>query len=84
MRRFLAAFAVIFFLFSSFGSAVFAAETLPVPAKSCILTDLNGTVLYEENADAPMPPASITKIMTLLLTFEAIDEGRLSLDQTVS
>ena len=84
MRRFLAAFAVIFFLFSSLGSAVFAAEPLSVPAKSCILTDLNGTVLYEENADAPMPPASITKIMTLLLTFEAIDEGRLSLDQTVS
>ena len=84
MRRFLAAFAVIFFLFSSLGSAVFAAETLSVPAKSCILTALNGTVLYEENADTPMPPASITKIMTLLLTFEAIDEGRLSLDQTVS
>ena len=48
MRRFLAAFAVIFFLFSSLGSAVFAAEPLSVPAKSCILTDLNGTVLYEE------------------------------------
>ncbi len=57
---------------------------LEVPAKSCILTDEAGNVLYEENADEPMPPASITKVMTLLLTFEAIDSGNLSLDQTVS
>ena len=43
-----------------------------------------GTVLYENNADTPLPPASVTKIMTLLLTMEAIDGGRLSLDDTVT
>lgn len=57
---------------------------LEIPAKSCILVDSAGNVLYEDNADEQMPPASITKIMTLLLTFEALEAGTLSLDQTVS
>lgn len=59
------------------------AVTLDIPARSCILVS-GDTVLYEENADEPMPPASITKIMTLLLTFEALEAGQISLDQTVS
>ncbi len=54
-------------------------------AKSAILMDATtGTVLYEKNADAALPPASVTKVMTLLLVMEAIDEGRVSLDDTVS
>lgn len=57
---------------------------LNIPAKSCILTDSAGNVLYEDNADQQMPPASITKIMTLLLTFEALDAGTLSEDQMVT
>ncbi len=57
---------------------------LDIPAKSCILVDGAGNVLYEDNADEQMPPASITKIMTLLLTFEALEAGTLSLDQTVT
>ena len=57
---------------------------LDIPAKSCILTDSAGNVLYEDNADQQMPPASITKIMTLLLTFEALDAGTLSEDQMVT
>ena len=57
---------------------------LDIPAKSCILTDSAGNVLYEDNANQQMPPASITKIMTLLLTFEALDAGTLSEDQMVT
>ena len=57
---------------------------LDIPAKSCILTDSAGNVLYEDNADQQMPLASITKIMTLLLTFEALDAGTLSEDQMVT
>ena len=60
------------------------AVQLDIPAKSCILTDSAGNVLYEDNADQQMPPASITKIMTLLLTFEALDAGTLSEDQMVT
>lgn len=42
-----------------------------------------GTVLYEKDADAKVHPASVTKIMTVLLVFEAIEEGRLTLDTQV-
>jgi D-alanyl-D-alanine carboxypeptidase (penicillin-binding protein 5/6) len=42
-----------------------------------------GRVLFEYNADAPLPPASVTKIMTLLLVFEAIDGGTLSLNDMI-
>lgn len=49
--------------------------------KSAILMDsATGTVLYEKNADEALPPASVTKVMTLLLTMEAIDAGKLKLD----
>ena len=54
-------------------------------AKSAILMDAKtGTVLFEQNADAALPPASVTKVMTLLLVMEAIDSGRISLDDKVS
>ena len=43
----------------------------------------SGTVLYEKNADARRPIASITKVMTLLLTFEALEAGKISLDDFV-
>lgn len=54
-------------------------------AKSCVLMDLNsGEILLAKNENEKLPPASITKIMTLLLCFEAIDSGNLSLDDTVT
>ncbi|MBO7292578.1 MAG: D-alanyl-D-alanine carboxypeptidase [Clostridia bacterium] len=54
-------------------------------AKSAILMDATtGAVLFEQNADAALPPASVTKVMTLLLVMEAIDAGRISLDDKVS
>lgn len=52
--------------------------------KSVILMEANtGAVLYEQNADQALPPASVTKIMTLLLVMEAIDSGKIKLDDTV-
>ncbi|WP_188622467.1 D-alanyl-D-alanine carboxypeptidase family protein [Caldalkalibacillus thermarum] len=48
-------------------------------AKSAILMDMDtGTVIYEKNADLRLPPASITKIMTMLLVMEAIERGELN------
>ncbi len=44
----------------------------------------SGQVLYEQNCDERLPIASVTKIMTLLLTLEAIDEGKVSLTDTVT
>ncbi|MDQ0339162.1 D-alanyl-D-alanine carboxypeptidase (penicillin-binding protein 5/6) [Caldalkalibacillus uzonensis] len=48
-------------------------------AKSAILMDMDtGTVIYEKDADLRLPPASITKIMTMLLVMEAIESGELN------
>ena len=56
-----------------------------VPCQAAILIDEDsGTVLYEKNADESRPIASITKIMTLLLTFEALEEGTVSLEDQVT
>lgn len=53
--------------------------------RSAVLMEASsGTVLYEYDANKPYPPASVTKIMTLLLTMEAIDEGKIALSDEVS
>ncbi len=73
------------FLFS--GVPVFAEDDAPfdVSARSAVLMDAGtGTVLYSKNADEPLPPASVTKIMTLLLVMEAVDSGNLSIDEEIS
>ena len=56
-----------------------------VDARGAILMEAEtGTVLYEQNADAAYSPASVTKIMTLLLVMEAIESGKISLTDKVS
>lgn len=86
-------------LFVSFPCTVFAVESnvtgvakntvniadnLNINAESCILMEMSsGTVLYESNADAALRPASVTKIMSILLVMEAIRNGRISLDDIV-
>ncbi len=58
---------------------------LSLPVKSAILIDQNtGGVLYEMNADEKLPPASITKIMSLLLIMEALESGKIALEDTVT
>ena len=62
-----------------------ATEAKGLPCKSAILMDAaTGTVLYEQNADEALPPASVTKIMTLLLVMEAVGEGRIAMTDTVT
>lgn len=61
------------------------AEGLEVTAPAAVLMDAaTGTVLFEKNSHEQRPCASITKVMTLCLVFEAIDDGRLSLGQTLT
>ena len=56
-----------------------------ITSKAAILVDAaTGTVLFEKNADEALPVASITKVMTLLLIFAALDAGRFSLNDTVT
>ena len=53
-------------------------------APSALLMEAStGTILYEKDSDTPRPPASVTKIMTMLLIFDALEEGKIHLDDTV-
>lgn len=61
------------------------AAALEVAAPSAVLMDAaTGTVLFEKDAHTPLPPASVTKIMTLLLVMEALESGRISWDDQVT
>ena len=58
-----------------------AAQSFETNARAAYVYDMTtGTVLLEKNADTPLPPASMSKLMTLYLAFEAISDGRLSPD----
>ena len=61
-----------------------AQASMSIDCKSAILMEAEtGKVLYSQNQDQALPPASVTKIMTLLIVMEAIEEGRISYDDIV-
>lgn len=61
------------------------AEGVEIAAPSAILMDAaTGTILYEKNAHERLAPASVTKVMTLLLVMEALDSGRITWDDMVT
>ena len=61
------------------------AVELQVGGKSAVLMDLaTGTVLFEQNANEPLAPASVTKVMTMLLVMEAIDSGKIRWEDPVT
>lgn len=65
---------------------VVAAEAqLDLDSPSAILMEAStGQIIYEKNADQPLPPASVTKIMTLLLIFDALKQGKINLEEQVT
>ena len=72
------------FAASAAGITPATTDDFDVPCAAAILIDEDsGTVLYEKNADERRPIASITKVMTLLLTFEALEAGQIHLDDLV-
>ena len=84
MKRIVSIF-IVFVLFLGILPAQAKAVDMQLPAKSGVLMDLaTGTVLYEENSHTPLAPASVTKVMTMLLIMEAIDGGKISWDDTVT
>ena len=61
------------------------AVNMDLPVKSAILMDVaTGTILYEQNAHEALAPASVTKVMTMLLIMEAIDSGAIGWNDTVT
>ena len=78
---------ILFIIILLIGTMPLGVSAAPpeVKAKSALLMDVaTGTVLYEQNAHAPLAPASVTKVMTMLLIMEAIDTGRIGWDDTVT
>lgn len=60
------------------------AQSMATPARQAILLDATtNSILFEKDADTPFPPASMSKLMTVYLAFEAIKEGELALDDEV-
>lgn len=87
MKRILALFLMIIFLITP-ALAAGASATADVPqikAPSAILVERStGTILYEKNAHEILHPASVTKIMTMLLTMEAVESGFLTYDTVLT
>ena len=90
---------LLFILLASIGITSFAATDknneaeiynikpaeFSVDAKSAVLMEANtGKILFSQNENEPAAPASVTKIMTLLLVMEAIEDGRINTDDTVT
>ncbi len=72
-------------LLLSMATPAAAIVTFPTKAPHAFLMDANtGTVLLAKEADLPMPPASMSKLMTVFMLFEALQEGRVSLDSMFS
>ena len=79
MKKLLALLGLAAAAFAAFGQALPAPE---IAAREYLLVDMNaGQVLAERGADTPTDPASLTKLMTAYLVFEALKEHKLSLDQ---
>lgn len=82
LKRIVSIFLVIFIF--TFTSPIITYGELDVDSKAAILMDYNtGDIIFKINEDVELSPASITKVMTLLLTMEAIENNHLSLDDEV-
>ncbi len=83
----------VFALFLAFVVSACAVGVRPEPARAAFETQATSawlydvgtdTVLYEKNAEIPKPPASMSKLMTIYMLFEALRDGRVTLDTTFS
>lgn len=89
MKRVFSLMATLFLLNTVVVPAAFAEKktaggSLVENVKSAVLIERDtGAVLYETNSDEKLPPASMTKIMTMLLIMEALDEGKLKMDEKI-
>ncbi|SDX57696.1 D-alanyl-D-alanine carboxypeptidase (penicillin-binding protein 5/6) [Tepidimicrobium xylanilyticum] len=84
VNRRIISFILILMIFASTPYRIYADDKLNIQAKSAILMDFNtGEVLYEKNSHKKVPPASISKIMTLLLGMEALESGKIKLTDNV-
>jgi D-alanyl-D-alanine carboxypeptidase (penicillin-binding protein 5/6) len=84
LKRKIASIILVVFILSSVATA-FAEGDLNINAKSAVLMDYNtGEIIYEKNLNERLAPASVTKVMTLLLGMEALETGKIKLNDDVS
>lgn len=87
MKRIVSFIVMSFLLISVFVPSTLAREEgvdLVENVKSAILIERDtGTVLFEKNSHEQLPPASMTKVMTMLLIMEALDKGKLSMNEKI-
>ncbi len=82
MKKLISSF-LIFLFFFQFAAASGAAPEILSP--SAVLMDKStGQILFEKDSHSKLPPASVTKVMTLLLTMEALESGQIKLSDVVS
>ena len=82
MKKILSLFLPLLLLLACFPVLPAAADEVTLSAPSAVLMEAStGRVLFEKDPHAVRPCASITKVMTLCLTFDAIEDGRLTMDQ---
>lgn len=71
--------------YEEWSTQTFNEEGIDVDARSALLIEpTSGKILFEKNADEKFAPASVTKVMTMLLTMEAVDNGKISLSDKVT
>ena len=88
MKRFISVFLAIIFIICQ-NAFVFAdkntSNNIDIGSKSAVLMDVcSGQVLYEKNCHEKLPPASVTKVMTMLLICEALENGKIKIDDEVT
>ena len=86
MKRFLSLSLALLLLVGALPTARAAGDSpLSLSCASAVLMEKEtGTVLFEQNPHEKLEPASVTKVMTLLLVMAAVDSGRISLEDTVT
>ena len=83
MRRLLCLFALI--TLSLTPATALAQSAFDTRASHAVILDHEtGDMLFSKNGDTPMPPASMSKLMTALMVFEALEDGRLTLELSAS
>lgn len=84
-KKIIAQVFIFLLIFSLLPTPVMAMNEFDINAKSAILVDArSGQVIYEKNPHEKLPPASVTKVMTMLLAMEALENKQIALTDTVT
>lgn len=85
MRKIVTSFVILSFLLCSLGVGIaHAAHPFTIQSQSALLMEMSsGEILVDKASDKPLPPASVTKMMVMLLVMEALDSGKINLNDPV-